>query len=177
MANPINLTITRDDVAKVLREVRALTEQQVVVGFPEKTADRGEDINNPSLAYIHENGYPPHNLPARPFLMHGVENAMDQIVAVFEKGARNALDGNAGALVGTLNVVGNIGQGAVRNKIRTGPFAKHADSTLDRRKAANAKRSNVKSTVAHSILVDTGAMLDAVSFEVRRKSGTGDGTA
>lgn len=50
--------MTRDDVVKVMRNIKALTGLDVLVGVPSDKADRQDDtpINNAALAYIHTFG-------------------------------------------------------------------------------------------------------------------------
>jgi len=58
-----------DDTDKVLKSLKD-SEISILVGIPEENAKREEDneINNAQLLYIHTNGSPVNNLPARPVI-------------------------------------------------------------------------------------------------------------
>jgi hypothetical protein len=154
----VPVKVTKDRVAEVMKGLRSLASDHVLVGFPGETSNRGEPINNPTLAYIHEHGSPAANIPARPFLTSGVREAEDKIVAVFEAGAKRALDGDAGAGARALNQAGHAAVGAVQNKIATGSFAPLKPATIKRKKSSKP-------------LINTGALKSAVTFVVRTKIG------
>ena len=83
----MGVKITIDKVEDVLRAVKTLTRQQILVGVPSENAERQDDpgakpspINNAQLAYVQEFGSPAQNIPARPFLIPGVEDAMPKLL-------------------------------------------------------------------------------------------------
>ena len=154
----VEVKVTKDRVAEVLRMVAALDRHAVYVGFPGDTQARSDGgINNPTLAYIHEHGAPAANIPARPFLEPGVANAEDDILRAFEAGVQRALSGDNSALANSLNLAGVIAVRAVQDKITTGPFAPLAPRTV-RRKGSSKP------------LIDTGQLRQAVTFVVREES-------
>ena len=147
--------ITHDRVEEVFRAVARLDSHAVYIGFPGETQSRSKGpLNNPTLAYIHEHGAPAANIPARPFLEPGVENARDDILRAFEAGVRRALGGDNAALTNMLDLAGVIGVRAVQDKITTGPFAPLAPRTIARKKSSRP-------------LIDTGQLRQSVSYVVR----------
>lgn len=116
MADP-SIRKTIDNVAGLLGRVAELTGSDVLVGVPREKAGRKEGaISNASLAYIHEFGSPAHNIPARPFLFPGIRKVRTQIVAMFRKGAVDALKGS-GNVSATLNSVGMLARNSVVSEI------------------------------------------------------------
>lgn len=147
----------QDRVDEVIRAIHRMDQRRVLVGFPEGAHDRSNsEINNASLAYIHEHGSPAANIPARPFLTPGIEDAEDAVVAEFRQGAAQALTSNNpdAVLERTLNRVGLIAVGSVQKKIVTGPFVPLKPATI-RRKGSSKP------------LIDTGQMRQAVSYVIR----------
>lgn len=160
-----NVTITKDQTAKLMRDLKSLAERQVLVGIPDKTAGRkpkpGEDpgMTNAALGYLHETGSPAANIPARPFLKPGVAGARDEIVARYRAGAKAVLDGKVRKIDAAHHEVGIIAQRAVRAKITEGPFEELAPATLaDRRRRG---RTGTRP------LIDTGQLRTAVTYVVR----------
>jgi hypothetical protein len=148
--------IVKDRVDDILAAVRDLGARDVKVGFPESTGSRGgDDLNNPTLAYIHEYGAPEAGIPERPFLVVGVESALPTITKVMKDGAKAALTGRNTAGQ-TLNRVGLVAQGAVQKKIVNGPFAPNAPGTVQRKGSDRP-------------LIDTGALRQAVSYVIEDK--------
>lgn len=88
------VTVLKDEVERAMKNVRALTGQRVMVGIPETTTERGDQhgITNAELGYIHTYGAPSRNIPARPFLVPGVESERDRIAAILKAAAIKALD-------------------------------------------------------------------------------------
>ena len=159
--------VAKDNVAAILAAVNALTETQVLVGIPSDAPARGDDegdrpLTNAELGYIHEFGAPEANIPARPFLLPGVENARAAIAAEYRHAAEAALDGRNVAEAAHLRV-GITAQNAVRAKITEGPFAPLAERTLKRRKARGRK--------GESPLIDTGQMRASVTFSLSPRKG------
>jgi hypothetical protein len=151
--------ITKDRLEEVQRAVLAADEFEVLVGFPEGGPARLHDtITNAELAYIHDRGAPAANIPARPFLEPGINNAIPIVDRIAKAAIRTALDtGNVAAIRQGLDRMGHAAVGEVQRKIATGPFVPLAPATIA------AKGSSTP-------LIDTAQMRQAVSYEVRRKS-------
>jgi len=157
--------IVKDDVPLLLQAIEDLTRQQVLVGIPGDSEAR-KDSKDPSNALIGcwmEFGVPSANIPARPFLVPGVNEALPEIVKRLETGARKALtfpiDPNAGMV--TLNEVGLIAQRTVRSYINQGVPPPLAASTLRARRAAG--RTGTKP------LISTGQLRNSVTYVIRNR--------
>lgn len=162
----MTVTITKDGVPGLLAGIRTLTQSRVLVGVPDEKADRagdGEPVTNAGLAYIHDNGAPGANIPARPFMRPGIDNAKDKIVGAMKSGAKNALDGKPDAAETALKKVGLIAQASIRAKITDGPFVPLAPRTIAERKR-RGRTGDMKP------LIDTGKMRESITYVIRGKS-------
>ena len=159
----MNVTVTKDITAAVLQTVQEMAKKRVLIGIPaEKAARKGDPITNASLGYIHENGSPARNIPARPFLKPGVEQAADKCAAVLGKFAKTAFN-NPSDLDKGLNAAGLIAQASVKKRIVSGEgFAPLKEGTIAARKRAGAKGTKP--------LIRTGQLLNSITYVVREKA-------
>ncbi len=176
------------DMDKMLTALSTLADVEVLVGFPEDTSGRsGEEgasvgITNAALGYIHDNGAPEQNIPPRPFMGPGIDEAKDAIEtkleqvlkAVVQKGA------DASTVEAGMHQVGLIAKLAIQNKINEGIGPPLSDATLQRRAAKGRKGAALElslrrkklaapSTVLAKPLVDTGQMRNAVNYAIRSR--------
>lgn len=159
----IGLTVLRDDTAKLRRSMDALAANHVLVGVPSTTAGRDSGpIDNATLGYIHENGSPAANIPARPFLKPGIAGIHSKIVARLRKTAVTALSGNPAGVMRDLQALGFMGAAAVQAKITDGPFEPLAPATLAARRRRGATRTKP--------LIDTGKLRQAITFVIRKRA-------
>lgn len=158
----MTIEVTKDDVAKVLANIQAMTGKELLVGIPaEKTARKGEPITNASLGYIHENGSPARNIPARPFLVPGVKKATPKAIAAMKQLAGEALlDRNATDKA--LNAAGLVCQAQVKRQI----VSQDGFTALKAGTIAARRRSGAKGTKA---LIRTGQLLNSITYVVREK--------
>ncbi len=117
---------------------------------------------NAAIAYLNDQGSPAQNLPARPFMLPGIDNARVDLQRVFELGGRETLDGVDGAAPRMLNRAGLVAQRSIRLKIVNGPFAPLSPRTLA------ARRSRRPPNTSTTPLRDTGQLLRSINYVVRR---------
>lgn len=159
----MSMTVTTDKLAQVLATMAQLVKKDVLVGIPDSAPEREEDtpLSNAQIGYILDSGSPKANIPARPFLVPGVENVQPEIVEDFRGGAKAALDGNAAGVERSLVRAGLRAQNSVRSKIQDGPFEALAPRTLvDRKK---------RGRTGEKPLLDTGQLRNSVTYVVRKK--------
>jgi hypothetical protein len=159
----MGVKMTKDNVSVVLRSIQQLASNEVLIGIPASTTERqdGEPINNATIGYIQETGSPVNNLPARPFLVPGVESAQKAATDELKKGADDAMDGNAQAADKALHRAGIIASNSVKAKINSGIAPELALSTL----AARRRRGRTGTTP----LIDTGSLRNAITYVLRKK--------
>jgi hypothetical protein len=167
-----------------------LASLEVLVGFPEDTTERDEDeedgqtkdLTNATLGYIHDNGAPEANIPARPFMRPGINNAKPKLIKIAKQMARDVVEGGKdGATVAEqgYHAMGLVAQASIRNVINDGVDPPLADATL--RARARRGRKGAKEELENRAkgmppgkdlakpLVDTGQMRNAVNYAVRNR--------
>ena len=162
------IEVTVDRVGALVRDLRALSTQDVLVGVPEAETQRepepGEPagITNAAIGYINEFGSPVNNIPARPHLFPGIEDARDRLTPELGGAFAAALDGRMDDVDTRLNRAGLIAQAAVRSRIITGPFVPLAPSTI----AARKRRGHE----GEAPLQESGQYRQAITYVLRRRS-------
>jgi hypothetical protein len=156
------VTVTKDLTKEIAKATRELSKTRVMVGIPAIKAarDDGEPINNAALGYIHENGAPEVNIPARPWLMPGIDTKKEVIEDQLKAAGQAALDGNVISMRRYLNATGLVGADAAKRKITTGPFVPLKPATL----AARRRRGRTGTKP----LLDTAQMRASVTYVIRK---------
>lgn len=184
----VKITNTRS-VAEIEADLQLLADIEVLVGFPEESTDRpDEGITNASLGYIHDNGAPEANIPARPFMIPGIQSVEEKLSDKLGQLARAVVVKGGGpavieqgmhqiGLIAQLGIQKTIGEGidpplsdrTLRARARRGRGNKGALRELDRRWDGQAP-----STEYARPLIDTAEMLKSVKYAIRsrRKRGS-----
>jgi hypothetical protein len=154
-----------DKSKEYIKAFQNFSNHELFVGFPSESVDRGEQINNAELAYIHENGSPANNIPARPFLLSGVKESYPKVVEIFKESVKNmTTSGKADSneIVKGLHRAGEISVNSVKARITNQVgFIPLAESTLIAR-----QKKGFKGT---SALIVTGKLLNSIKFVVKKK--------
>lgn len=157
--------ITADHLQDVVKAIHRLTGQEILVGVPQaNTARRNDDntsITNAEIGYIMETGSPAMNIPARPFLVPGVEAVQKDVTKQLEKAAHAALDSTQDQVERSFHAAGMVAQNGVRHQINDGDFQPLAEATLAARRARG--RTGTKP------LIDTGQLRNSVTYVIRDK--------
>ncbi|MFS8371236.1 hypothetical protein [Acetobacter indonesiensis] len=175
------VTVSKDGVPALLAAIKDLTLKRVMVGVPAENAERpDEKANNALIGYVLETGDPSRNLPARPFLVPGVQSVQEEAERRLEKAGKSALEGRRSDVQAQLTSVGLICAAAVKDKMDTGPFAPLADATLRARirakkggdaaaaeELANRKAGQPPGTELVPPLYDTGNLQNSVAYVIR----------
>jgi hypothetical protein len=179
------LSMEETDLRSIAQELDALAMTSVLVGFPDETADRDPDeetgaktpVTNAALGYIHDNGAPEQNIPARPFMLPGIAEAQDRLTNQLGKGLDLVLKGLPADMV--MHRVGLIAQAALRTKINEGIPPPLSEVTL--RDRARRGREGAMWELAWrqagappglelaKPLVDTGQLRNAITYVIRGK--------
>lgn len=148
----------RMQVNSILDSVRSLTHKELMVGVPEDETLRQQGVlTNAYLAFIHENGAPAQNIPARPFLRPGMEAALPKVAE--ELTAAIKIPFSMGNFDMCLDRAGTLAVSSIQLVITSSVPPPLSPRTLEERKA----RGN-QSTAT---LVDTGQMRRAITYVVR----------
>jgi hypothetical protein len=189
MAKRSRVSIVKDKVPLVFKQLSELLGSDVLVGIPESTATRASgELNNATIGYLMESGAPGANIPARPFLVPGVRKAAPAALAQLRKAAIAALSvEHAGSPEQYLTAAGLLAVASVKREITTGDFVPlkpatirnrlRQRGTLSRRAAealyAELIRSGESPAAAQAAagirpLINTAQLLNSITFVVRK---------
>ena len=164
-----------------------LADTEVLAGFPEDKTEREPELGEPagitnaSLAYIHDNGAPESNIPARPFMGPAMEEARERAANKLGQILRAVLTkgGDAHMVEQAMHQVGLIAQTAIKNTINAGVPPPLAPATL-RARARKGRKGAALELLSRSKgyapamdfakpLVDTAKMINAASYAIRSR--------
>ena len=147
--------ISRKQLDKIEKELDYLKTHTVWVGFVGGEADKKVD-GVAIYMYANFNEYGGGNTPSRPFFRTALNNnkkyIKEQLKELLGKVATGKITGEL-----ALKSIGLEVQGLIQDSIKNGNWEENSDSTIV---AKNGRGQP---------LIDTGSMLRAVSFEIRRK--------
>ena len=146
-------------ILNMIKGWKWLAEHEALVGIPEEnSARKSGGLSNAQLMYIHENGSPANNIPARPVLQMGIadEEASGRIQDYLGEGSRRALKGDIAGAQQAWEKAGMVGVNSVLGKFTDGSLAPNAPATIAR------KGSDTP-------LIDTGALRQSITYVVRKK--------
>lgn len=175
--------LIKDNLPMIKKSFAELAKSEVLVGVPSDTTIRRDEtgMTNAALAYIHDNGSPARNIPARPFMRPGMAAAKSEVIRAMKKGLELILDGSKDAEVVALNQAGLIAQARIREYINQGIAPPLADSTLKSRirarqgvkgakaELASRRAGNAASTALAKPLINTGQLRNSITYVIRRK--------
>jgi hypothetical protein len=180
--NAAKLVINR--VGTMVSALSILRRENVLVGIPQEKNQRRPDgtyepMNNATLAYIHDNGSPAANIPARPFMRPGVQRSKRFISRVMRAAALDALTGRTSATELALRKVGLGVASEIKNVINEGIAPALKWSTVRNRlyrrtgvqgaKAALKKGGAVPDMADVKPLVATAQMRNSITYVIRKR--------
>ena len=166
-AMQFEITKGKDDLPKLLKQVHDLHSKIVLVGVPDERGSRdestGKEITNAALAFIHQNGSPAANIPARPFMTEGAASVQDRITQGLLRIGEAQLDPKTTEqkMYYLYARLGEIAANGIKRKMTQGPWHKLAAGTKAYRLRVG-KRTDMKP------LIFTGQLRASVTYVVRR---------
>ena len=147
--------VSRKQLDKIEKELDYLKKHTVWVGFVGSEAEK--KVNGVAIyMYANFNEYGTNNIPSRPFFRTALNNnrkyIKEQLKELLGKVATGKMTGEK-----ALKSIGLEVQGLIQDSIKNGNWESNAPGTI---RAKNGMGQP---------LIDTGSMLRAVSFEIRRK--------
>lgn len=187
--NDTGAFIQVDNLALLKRDLALLVDSEVLVGVPEgeDSRDDGSPIGNAARAYIHDNGAPEANIPARPFMEPGIMSAQVEITKALAVTALSVLKNSQqkqpknNIVERGLHAVGMVAVSAIKNKIAEGIPPPLSDRTLraraaktpsrkaEREELAARRRGEKAGTDRVKPLIDTGEMMGSIKHVLRSK--------
>jgi len=159
---PPTIKVTKTSRLPQLKaDLKRLVNTDVLVGWPESAAGRNEEgVTNPQLAYIHTNGSPLQNIPARPILQPAISEPENNrlIGEQLGKAAQDVLQGKPEAAENDLHRTGMLATNIVKRWFvnPANSWAPNAPSTIARKGSARP-------------LIDTGQLRRSATYVVRDK--------
>lgn len=186
--NPFTLTVKAiEEENAILQKIKAamdeIREHDALIGIPEegnnshKAQEGDTPISNAELLFIHSNGSPINNIPARdvldPSLLHNKAEIGDQMKNVLDK----ALEGNVDGAIRELKAAGMLGANKAKAWF-TDPangWDGNEDITVEGGWMKNKKSGKpfyVKGKKSSQPLIDTGELRKAITSTIRKKGET-----
>lgn len=151
------VSITVDNFASVIRAITDLAKKDVLIGIPDSAPERTDTpITNAQIGYIMETGSPATNVPARPFLVPGVQDVQEQCADKLKEGASAALDGNKAGTMRALTSAGIIAEQSVKEKINSNIAPALSPETIKNRNRARGTSSRRASEKEYLKAIDQG---------------------
>ena len=114
-------------------------------------------MNNPTLAYIHENGSDRAHIPARKFMEPGVEKAKEAVTKHLKEASKAAWGGDISGMTRSSNKAGQEAANSIR-----GMFDPSNNKWEPVKKATQRAKGEDKTTT----LVDTGQLRKSIAYVV-----------
>ena len=153
----MTVKITVDKVLDIIKAVSELAKKDVLIGIPDSAPGRADTpITSAQIGYIMETGSPSHNVPARPFLIPGVQEVQAECAERLKKGATAALGGSQSSAIAQLTAAGLIAERSVKAKINSNIAPELSPETIRNRNKSRKTKSMRKSEKEYLKAVDSG---------------------
>ena len=150
-----------EEILKFIDAWKFFYQTEIVVGITQASDVGRGSVTNAQLLFLHEHGIPSHNVPARPVLKPAMrdKDVQQKIASLMRQGMAAALlTGNKEYCERMYEKAGMLGRDAVKNYIRQGVPPPNSPVTIARKGSSTP-------------LIDTGSMLNSITYEVRKKKG------
>lgn len=149
-------------ISELNKKMESLINKNVYVGIPQSKGKRDESqVTNAQLGYIHEKGSSANNIPPRPFLVPGVEDAGERVSKILGSAAVNIKDNESVDIA--LNKAGLVASQTVKRRITQSIGIEGLkESTIK----ARERRKSRRRSGAMKPLIDTGQMLNSITYVV-----------
>lgn len=190
MAGNVRVKVTTDHVTKVVQGLTALLSKEVLIGIPEDSGGRNDGpVNNATIGYAMEFGLPEQNVPARPFLIPGVNAARQTAVVQLRKATDKALEGDKAGAERAMYKAGAIAMNFVKAKISSNIPPPLSPKTIRARKYARKTKGrrpeeeryfelvkggmdpgSAQTTAGITTLINTGQLRNSITYVLGRKA-------
>lgn len=181
--------VTADKTSGLTKRIAELMKIRVLVGVPsdaeqphrgigdvganERSGETGTTpINNATLAYIHDNGAPEAHIPARPFMIPGMERALPVVERQMKAAGMAALGGDTKGMDQGLQGAGLKAVDGIRMTIQEGippPLSQYTINRRRQRTKGSSYKRKAQTAADVTPLIDTSQMLHAISYIIRKK--------
>ncbi|WP_298036430.1 hypothetical protein [uncultured Campylobacter sp.] len=141
-------------IEKLEGKITEIMGLSVVVGVTAKSNARSDELTNADLAMIHEFGSPAHNIPERSFLRKPLINNAEAVANLAKNAIGKFIAGEMSAAE-ALGVIGEEAKGISKEAVTNGISPALKPATIKRKKSSKP-------------LIDTGQLLNSITYEVRK---------
>jgi hypothetical protein len=162
--------------------IKELARIEVLIGVPEEAGRKSGEMTNAALMYIHSNGSPRNNIPARPVIEPAIEDDMEALGVILGDAIKAALNGDKTGRQNALEKAGLRGQNDARNwftnpkngwdSLKDGTIAARSRKMTKQTKekqAARIEAADGDTKVAFKPLLDSGQLQDSITYAIREK--------
>ena len=148
------------------KAMKFMKDNSVYVGIPQKEASRKEEgVTNAELLFIHTNGSPKNNIPARPVIEPAIKNDRERLNTMMKKASKFAFEGNKQEAIRQLKLVGMRGQNVSR------AWFVNPDNGWASNSPGVYRRKLAKGSTDPKPLIDTGELRKSITYVVVTKEG------
>ena len=141
-------------IEKLEGKIAELKGLSVVVGVTAKSNARSDGLTNADLAMIHEFGSPAHNIPERSVLRKPLINNAEAVANLAKNAIGKFIAGEM-SLETALGYVGEEAKGISKEAVTNGISPALKPATIKHKKSSKP-------------LIDTGQLLNSITYEVRK---------
>ena len=165
----IDVVVEKGNLKKIIKEIKFVKENEVYIGIPQDKFARKkkEEITNAELLFIHTNGSPVNNIPARPVIEPAIKNDQERISKMMKRAANLAFNGQYGEAIRQLKLVGMRGQNVSKAWFTNPDNGWPENSPLTKARKMKGKPEGYEPRP----LIDTGQLRNAITYFVKTKEG------
>lgn len=150
-----------DKAGKLIKGINYTKDNYLLIGIPQKKTTReNEAITNAELLFIHTNGSPINNVPARPVIEPALEDDMERLTSMLKDFANEAIEGNFEEAQKQLERTGMRAQNVCRN------WFTNADNNWPENAPSVRERKIKKGSTEPRPLIDTGELRKSIIYVV-----------
>lgn len=155
----------------IQKAVKEIGSQEALVGIPQEKNSKadGQKITQAELLYIHTNGSPANNIPARDVIDPALKHSKDQIKLLMKNVLLKAFDGDIDGAKSALEKAGVQGAN-ISKEWFTNPannWEPNSKTTIE-----GTKNGWIKAKGSDRPLIDTGELRKSITSVVRKKGET-----
>lgn len=158
-----------DGFFDMIKALKFINENEVYVGIPDDTTDRenekNNEVTNADLLFIHTNGSPKMNIPARPVIEPALRKDRERISSMMKKAAIFVFDKKYDDALKQLKMVGMRGQNVSRK------YFLDQDNGWKPNSSAVQRAKMKKGAQNPRPLIDTGELRKSITYFVKTKGG------
>lgn len=150
----------------LVKSIKFLNENYVLVGVPDESTDRKEkDVTNAELLFIHTNGSPINNIPPRPVIEPALYNDKDRLNTMLAKVFDYISKGDKASAIAQLKRVGMRAQNVCRAWFVDPDNGWPPNSPATREaKIRKFRKYNKDGTYEPRPLIDTGELRKSITY-------------